>query len=190
MVRDIALALLSIVLLVSPLIARPDFIKLKTLPLNPHLITLGESVFPPNNLFKLSDPVLTNGIPLTIRFPSEIYTIAESFEDRSRKILEQSLPQALQQLNVPADQIQGRVDEGIPLLISGIQELLNDEQSTTSSLQRRGILDTLFGWAKDAGCALVAAGGLPLFLLAAADFTAENTDGKTHLFPSAILLPL
>ena len=142
---------------------------------------LPENVLPPNNEFTIKDAVLTRGMPLTIRFPAQLYTLPESFEDRSQKILQQSLPQILQQFNVPGDQIQGRVNEGIPLFINGIQDLLNSDQPG-SHLRRRGILDDIFGWAKDAGCALVAAGGLPLFLLAAADFTAENTDGKYHRF--------
>lgn len=163
----------------ASVIALPSVSKFKPT-LNPNiLLALQENVFPPNDQFKINDAVLTSGIPLTIRFPSQLYTLPASFEDRSRQILQQSLPQTLQQFNVPADQIQGRVNEGIPLFVSGIQDLLNSDQPG-SNLRRRGILDSIFGWAKDAGCALVAAGGLPLFLLAATDFTAENTDGNYH----------
>lgn len=146
---------------------------------NPDLLLPIKDLLPPENLFKITDPVKTKGIPLAIKFPVDLFVTPRlSFKDRSQTVLQQSLPQILQQFNVPADQIQGRVDQGIPLLIDGIQELLSDDPSAHSPLVRRNILDTIGGWAKDAGCALVAAGGLPLFLLAAADFTASNTDGK------------
>lgn len=149
---------------------------------NPDLFPI-KDILPPDNLFKIIDPVKTKGISLTINFPVDLFVTPQlSFQDRSQKVLQQSLPQILQQFNVPADQIQGRVDQGIPLLINGIQELLSDDSSAQSPLARRNILDTIEGWAKDAGCALVAAGGLPLFLLAAADFTASNTDGKYETF--------
>lgn len=182
MVWALGLVTLTSNSLLAPIIAFPEVFKFNP-KLNPKILpVLQENILPLNNEFKLKDAVLTKGIPLTIRFPSEIYLLPESFEDRSRKILQQSLPQILQQFNVSATEIQGRVDVGIPLLLGGIQDLLNNEQPASNHLRRRDILGTIFGWAKDAGCALVAAGGLPLFLLAAADFTAENTDGKYHQF--------
>ena len=157
--------------------------------LNPDLLPI-KDVLPPDNLFQITDPVKTKGISLTIKFPIDLFITPQlSFKDRSQKVLQQSLPQILQQFNVPADQIQGRVDQGIPLLINGIQDPLSDDPSAHSPLARRNILDTIGGWAKDAGCALVAAGGLPLFLLAAADFTASNTDGTYKTFHPYTLQP-
>lgn len=163
-----------------------------TTSLNPDLLLPIKDLLPPDNLFKITDPVKSKGISLAIKIPVDLFVTPRlSFKDRSQTVLQQSLPQILQQFNVPADQIQARVDQGIPLLINGIQELLSDDPSTHSSpLVRRNILDTIGGWAKDAGCALVAAGGLPLFLLAAADFTASNTDGKYEpLFQTRFFLP-
>lgn len=152
-------------------------------PSDPLLLLPIKDLLPPDNLFKITDAVKTKGISLAIKIPVDLFVTPRlSFKDRSQTVLQQSLPQILQQFNVPADQIQARVDQGIPLLINGIQELLSDDPSAHSPLVRRNILDTIGGWAKDAGCALVAAGGLPLFLLAAADFTASNTDGKYEPF--------
>lgn len=188
----LALAFLSFTLFFQSVLALPEIksnllksdftLKPGITLLNPDLLPI-KDVLPPDNLFKITDPIQTKGISLAIKFPIDLFVIPQlSFKDRSKKVLEQSLPQILQQFNVPVDQIQGRVDQGIPLLINGIQELLSDDPSAHSPLARRNILDTIGGWAKDAGCALVAAGGLPLFLLAAADFTASNTDGKYETF--------
>lgn len=169
--------LLTCVLSIHHVVAEPLGTKFKPTTLNPHIL----DILPPGDLFNIKDPVLTNGINLTIRFPHAIFTLDKSFEDRSRDTLGASLPQILQQFGIPSDQIQERVNTGIPLLLNGIQELLSEEKPVASRLRRRDILGSLFGWAKDAGCALVAAGGLPLFLLAAADFTAENTNGERHI---------
>lgn len=160
--------------------------------MNPDLLLPIKEILPPDNLFKITDAVKTKGISLAIKIPVDLFVTPRlSFKNRSQAVLQQSLPQILQQFNVPADQIQARVDQGIPLLINGIQELLSDDPSVhSSSLVRRDILDTIGGWAKDAGCALVAAGGLPLFLLAAADFTASNTDGRYEPPPPFFLNPV
>lgn len=193
--QGLGLAFVTFPLFFQSVFALPSDLLKSDLKLNPDLTLLNpdllpiKDILPPDNLFKITDPVKTKGISLEIKFPIDLFVTPQlSFKDRSQKVLEQSLPQILQQFNVPADQIQGRVDQGIPLLINGIQELLSDDPSAPSPLARRNILDTIEGWAKDAGCALVAAGGLPLFLLAAADFTASNTDGKyqTFLFPYTI----
>lgn len=195
--QGLALVFFSLSLFFQSVLALPEFKSdllksdLKLNPsitlLNPDLLLPIKDILPPDNLFKITDPVKTKGISLAIKFPIDLFVTPRlSFKDRSQSVLQQSLPQILQQFNVPADQIQARVDQGIPLLINGIQELLSDDPSAHSPLVRRNILDTIGGWAKDAGCALVAAGGLPLFLLAAADFTASNTDGKYENPLSAI----
>ena len=175
MARQFGIAFLTILSFSTQVLSLPSITQLNPFPITPHLL---DNIIPLEDQFKITDSILTKGIPLTIRIPRELFTLTESFESRSRKVLEQSLPSALQQFGVPPDQIQGRVSEGIPLFINGIQELLSDDQSAKNGLQTRDILGSIFGWAKDAGCALVAAGGLPLFLLAAADFTVENTDGN------------
>lgn len=193
-----SLYLLAVVLFSCPVFASPQLKEIKPVKLNPALLNPISSNNPiltkpvhlnpgllNDGVFKIKDPVLTHGINLTIRYPLDIFALPKSFEDRSNDVLRSSLPNTLQQFNIPSEQIQGVVDTGVPLLINAIQELLSEENPTANGLQRRSFLGDLFGWAKDAGCALVAAGGLPLFLLAAADFGVENSDGK-HTNPNLV----
>ena len=140
------------------------------LPITPPI----DPIFPPNNLFHIQDPVLTKNVNLTINFPSrDTFLSTASLNDRAHTILEQTLPQTLQQFDVPADQLEGRVSTGIPLLIDNIQQLFGE---TPVGLLKRGIFGDILDWAKDAGCSIVAAAGLPLFLLAAADFDVANDE--------------
>ena len=196
-VQGPSLSLLAYVLFFNQVLAAPQVTKLtKPLTTSPILNTSPTTsdkiksltMLNPAGLlldtFKIKDAVLTRGIDLTIQFPHDILTRPTSFEARSSDVLRASLPNTLQQFSIASDQIQGAVDTGVPLLMGAIQELLSEEQPTASGLHRRSFLGDLFGWAKDAGCALVAAAGLPLFLLAAADFGIENSDGG-HSTPSS-----
>ena len=142
--------------------------------------TLGPAILADDS-FVIKDAVLTHGIDLTIQIPRNLFTLPKSFEDRSNDVLRASLPNTLQQFSFSSDEIPEAVDAGVPLLMNAIQELLSEEQPTANGLHRRSFLGDVLGWAKDAGCALVAAAGLPIFLLAAADFGIENTDGKHSL---------
>lgn len=199
-IQGLGLDLLALVLFPIQVLAAPQLslpVKLNPILLNPTTPTpistinpiLLNPVFQLDDTFKIKDAVLTNGIDLTIRYPRDILTLSKSFGDRSNDLLRASLPNTLQQFNIPSDQIQGVVDTGVPLLMNAIQELLSEEQPTANGLHRRSFLGDLFGWAKDAGCALVAAAGLPLFLLAAADFGIENSDGENSIQSNTFRLP-
>ena len=75
----------------------------------------------------LQDAVLTKDIKLTVHFPSRDLFLGDvPFDDRAHQILAQFLPQVLQRINVPTDQVQGRVDSGIPSLTEIVQKLFNE----------------------------------------------------------------
>ena len=139
---------------------------------------LAQQYLPPNNELVFQDDELTNGINLTVKFPGiDVFLAKKSFNDRSRDVLTQTLPSTLQQFGIPADQIRAKVDQGIPLLIDSIKELMFEEEGLVARrLARRdgGLLD----WAGQAACGLVAAAGVGPFLIAALDFAAGNSGGK------------
>lgn len=143
---------------------------------------LAHEYFPTGNEVAIQDDKYTRGINLTIKYPAiDVFLEQKSFEDRARDVLTQTLPSTLKQFGFPADQIQAKVDQGIPLLIGAIKELINDEHLTRRSLERRDFLDDLAEWGKEYGCGLVASSGVGLFLIAAMDFELGNSGGKSLL---------
>ena len=140
---------------------------------------LAHEYFPSGNEFTIQDDKLTKGISLSIKYPPiDVFLEKKSFDDRAHDVLAQTLPSTLKQLGYPDDQIQAKVDEGIPLLIGAIKDLINDEHLTTRSLERRDLLDDLKEWGKEYGCGLVASAGVGLFMIAAMDFELGNSGGK------------
>ena len=140
---------------------------------------LAQEYLPANREFILQDDKLTNGINVTIKYPPiDVFLEKKSFEDRARDVLTQTLPSTLQQFGIPADEIQAKVDEGIPLLIGAIKELINDEHLGPRSLERREIGEDLIEWVNQYGCGLVASSGVGLYIIAALDFIAGNSGGK------------
>lgn len=95
-------------------------------------------------------------------------------------MLTHTLPSTLQQFGVPADQIQAKVDEGIPLLINAIKELLNDEHLAARSLKQRDSLDKSGKLFIEYGCDVLISASLPLFIAAATDFGLGNSGGKFY----------
>ena len=122
---------------------------------------------------------MTQGIKLTIKYPPiDVFLEKKSFDERAREVLKQTLPSTLQQFGFPADQIQAKVDEGIPLFISAIKELISGEHLAPRSLERRDWLDDLEELGKQYTCGVVAGAGVGLYLIAALDFAAGNSGGK------------
>lgn len=140
---------------------------------------LAQEYFPSGNEFIIQDDKITKGISLSIKYPQiDVFLEKKSFDDRARDVLTQTLPNTLKQFGLPADQIQAKVDEGIPLIISAIKDLINEEELTSRSLERRDSLDDLAEWGKEYGCGLVATAGVGLFLIAAMDFELGNSGGE------------
>lgn len=140
---------------------------------------LAQEYLPANNQFTIQDDKFTRGINLTIKYPPiDVFLEQKSFDERAREVLTQTLPSTLQQFGFPADQIQAKVNEGIPLLIGAIKDLINDEHLAARSLERRDIFDDLAEWGKEYGCGLVASSGVGLFLIAALDFALGNSGSK------------
>lgn len=140
---------------------------------------LAQEYFPANNEFTIQDDKLTQGIKLTIKYPPiDVFLEKKSFDERAREVLKQTLPSTLQQFGFPADQIQAKVDEGIPLFIGAIKELISGEHLAPRSLDRRDWLDDLEELGKQYGCGVVASAGVGLYLIAALDFAAGNSGGK------------
>lgn len=141
---------------------------------------LAQEYFPAGNEFIIQDDKFTRGISLTIKYPPiDVFLEKKSFDERAHEVLTQTLPSTLKQFGFPADQIQAKVDQGIPLLIGAIKELINDEHLGPRSLDRRDLLDDLAEWGKEYGCGLVASGGVGLFLIAAMDFEVGNSGGRS-----------
>ena len=141
---------------------------------------LAQEYFPTGNEFTIQDDKFTRGVNVTIKYPAiDVFLEKKSFEDRARDVLTQTLPSTLKQFGFPADQIQAKVDEGIPLLISAIKDLINEEHLTPQGLERRDLLDDLAEWGKEYGCGLVASAGVGLYLIAALDFEVGNSGGKS-----------
>lgn len=141
---------------------------------------LAHEYFPAGNEFIVQDDKLTRGISLSIKYPPiDVFLEKKSFDDRARDVLTQTLPNTLKQFGYPADQIQAKVDKGIPLLIGAIKDLINEEHLTSRSLERRDLLDDLAEWGKEYGCGLVASAGVGLFFIAAMDFEVGNSGGKS-----------
>ena len=141
---------------------------------------LAQEYFPAGNEFIVQDDKFTRGISLSIKYPPiDVFLEKKSFDDRARDVLTQTLPSTLKQFGYPADQIQAKVDKGIPLLIGAIKDLINAEHLTSRSLERRDLLDDLAEWGKEYGCGLVASAGVGLFFIAAMDFKVGNSGGKS-----------
>ncbi|MCJ1275436.1 hypothetical protein MMC21_003239, partial [Puttea exsequens] len=158
------------------LLAAPQALASAPISINPDVLKNIHKIFPLEPSFNIRDPILTNNLNLTLHLPTDaVLAATATFEDRSTNYLKQSMPDTLKQFNVPADQIQAKVDKGTPLIVEAIKELLTqDHDAASHGLQTRSFFGDLLDWAEGAGCALVAATGFGVYMLAAANYKAAN----------------
>ncbi len=149
-----------------------------------------KQLFDLDSTYHVDDPFFTNSRNLALNLPGSCIFFnpaLSTFDDRSTAYLKQNLPSTLKQFDIPAAQIPGMVDEGIPLVLETVKEMLAQLKDEGHGLRTRE-LDALWkrrsimSWVGYLGCGLVAAAGFGLYAIAAADYTVANSGRK--LIPS------
>ena len=150
----------------------------------------------PDPVFKLNVSLdILSWDNLSIKLPPPVTSIDQNISELYINSLQTSLPYLLQQLNVDPARLDALVAEGIPLLQEAFfglfssdpgiwtDEVISDPDGPRSPdpisrLMRRGWFSKLKRWLKeiaiDAGCSIVAAAALPVYLIAADAFAVGN----------------
>ena len=167
----------------------------------------------PDAVVNVTDPEATGGRTIAIPLPPKVSSSSDQLSaqmlstealsderqqlaDSHREFLKTSLPALLSQFGVPDDQINAKVNEGIPLLMDFYNDMTRGDQdpttqadqapttqggqdlATRSMLVERGLL-SLFG---DIGCSIAAAAvGVPLILSARTAFAILNIGRGTSV---------
>ena len=134
----------------------------------------------PNGKVEVQDAELTNGLRLMIPIPAKP-AVSQSFEDITSDVLRANMPSVMAQLGVPADKVQGKVTQGIPLIQEALRAALNGQTPADGalagrrSLFRRGFWDAVGDFLKDIGCSAFAAPATIGFLAYATAFSEMNS---------------
>jgi len=147
---------------------------LLTKPLSPAVL---QSLKFPYGLFEIQDPVFTNNlrikVPLLNDTITNVATLARPFKDVSKDILIENMPTILTQFGFTAAQIPDLIQKNAGPINDWVLSLLEDEEP---SIKKRDIDERGLGdFFETLGCAAVAGAGMPVYLLAAANFKARNS---------------
>jgi hypothetical protein len=128
----------------------------------------------PDGYYTITHPGFNNGSTITVNVPPELCTRTDrSALECLTNFLEKALPSVLSQVGVPRDQIQMKVDGGLPILVNLVALLLGGDDFPP--LTKRSIWSDIGSFFGDIGCGIAAAlVGYPLFMASAAIFSAEN----------------